>query len=602
MNPEDQSEKVPQLKEAAVQFMRLVRLIRPYWMPLLKGMALALMLGMLGMVSPYLTKLLVDEVYPSENVSLLHVLVAAILGLGLSNAVLGGIRAYYSMFIDTRLGSATRLMFFNHLQHLKARFFDDHQVGEVNSRFQDVGMALKAISDVFQTIFVQGVYLLLVPPVLFLLEWRLALIALISLPLILAITALSGRFLRRFWKRSSEAYADLNAFQIETLSHIRTFKSMGLEHLVFQRAHSMVDNAMRQQLMAGGLSQMLGGANGLLRAGNTALFTLFGWTLILDRQMSLGDYLAFTSYVAYLYNPLSQFISLFSQFQQSAVHLSRMFEYLDSPVEQSPALAYQPPPPIVDPVRGHYRLENVSFQYSSDRPVLVDLNVEIPAGKITALVGPSGSGKTTLLRLLSSLERPDAGVLTLDGRLLSQYSLPDLRRQIAVVWQDVSLLKGTLWENLTLGLDDPQVEKIDRIVRVCGLSELVAEMPEGYETPVSEWGASLSAGQGQRVAIARALARETPVLLFDEATANLDVQIEREVLNGVFSSLGNRTMIFVTHRIANAALADNVCVMQDGVLVGQGRHDELLTSCKLYSELHGIATETDASRLRVVKK
>lgn len=596
-------EEIPSLRQAARQFGRLVRLIRPYWAPLAQGMMLALGLGMVGMVTPYLTKLLIDEVYPTEDVSLMQVLVGGIVAIGLSSTLLGTLRGYFALYIDTRLNNATRLMFFNHLQHLTVRFFDQHQVGEINSRFMDVGRALESISRVFQTIFVQGAYLLFVPPVLFWLEWRLALVAIIGLPLTLSVTALSGRIMRRYWKRTSESFADLNAFQIETLTQIRTFKTMGLEHLVYRRAHGLIERAMEQQLTAGGLGQVFGTINGVLQMLNTGLFTWFGWTLILSRQLTLGDFMAFTAYIGFLYNPLNQLIQLFSDFQQSAVSLNRMFEYLDETVEQRPETAYHEPAPIEHHLRGEFRCEQLVFAYSEDRPVLPGLDLTLPAGSVTAIVGPSGSGKTTLLRLLSALERPTSGRLWVDGIPLDRLPLGDLRQQLAVVWQDVGLVRGTLWENLTLGSDDPDKTEVDRIVAVCGLKQLVSEMPEGYQTAVAEWGTTLSSGQRQRVALARALLRQSPILLLDEATANIDVETEMEILRGILADRGKTTLIFVTHRLATAALADQICVLEHGRLQGFGQHRELLETCPAYQRMVGAsAGATEASgHLRVVE-
>ncbi|MCG8463008.1 MAG: ATP-binding cassette domain-containing protein, partial [Holophagales bacterium] len=414
------SRATPGLRQAAAYFWRLVRLIRPYWADLSKGMVAALLLGLLGMVTPYITKLLVDRVYPTADVTLMHVLVGATLVFSTAQIVLGGLDSYFSLYVNTRLNNATRLLFFNHLQHLRSRFFDEHQVGEINSRFQDVGRALDAIGRVIQTVFVQGVYLVLVPPMLFYLDWRLALVALITLPLSLGVTAASGPMLRKRWQRSSEAFADLNAFQIETLSHVRTFKTMGLEHLVYERADRLVHHAMEQQLRAGGLTQGFNALNGLLRAVNLAIFTWFGWTLILEGEMTLGDFLAFSAYVTYLFTPVQQLIQLFSDFQQSAVHLDRMFEYLDQPVEVDPATALVPPPPPVVPLRGAYSLRGVRFAYHPEQPVLEDLSLELEAGEVTALVGASGSGKTSLLRLLTGLESPTEGDLRVDRRPLGE--------------------------------------------------------------------------------------------------------------------------------------------------------------------------------------
>ena len=583
-------QETPNLRVAAKLFWRLVRLIRPYWGDLGQGMFLALVLSMVTMIVPYVTKLLVDRVYPEQDVTLMHVLVLGMLVLSLTSTLLGGLRGFFSLYVNSRLNNATRLMFFNHLQHLKARFFDRHQVGEINSRFQDLGRALESIGRVFQTVFVQGVYLILVPPVLFYLDWRLALVAIISLPITFSMTVLSGPILRRRWKTASEAFADLNAFQIETLSHIRTFKTMGLEHRVYERADRFVHHAMEQQVRAGGLAQAFNAANGVLRALNTAIFTWFGWTLILSRDITLGDFLAFSAYVGYLYGPIQQLIQLFSDFQQSAVHLHRSFEYLDEPLEQDPTTAYLHAVPPATTLRGSFRLRAVDFSYQPNQPVLRRVNAEPAAGSVTALVGASGSGKTSLLRLLTRLEQPVAGDITLDGRPLADIPIKELRQQLSVVWQDVALIRGSLWENLTLGtLREPDPNEVERTLELCGLSELVSHLPEGLETEVAEWGSTLSAGQRQRVALARALLRRAPILLLDEATANIDVETEMRILRDVFSHLRSTpdrgTVIFVTHRLASARLADKILVLKDGAVVGFGSHDHLIAECETYQRM-----------------
>ena len=594
------SADVPPLREAFQQFRRLLWVIRPYWGPLAKGMALGLVLGMVGMISPYLGKLLIDEVYPTRNITLMEVLVAGVLALNVASTVMGGIRSYFTTYTTSHLSNATSLLFFNHLQHLRARFFDEHRVGEIMSRFGDVRSSLQSVSKVFETLFVNGAYLLLVPPFLFLLQWKLAIVALITIPLTVALTTLSARIMRRYWQKSAEGYADLGAFQVEVLSHIRTLKAMAREHYVYDRASRQMNDALQVQLKAGGYGHLFNGINGIIRAGGTALFTWYAWRLIIGGEMTLGDYIAFSAYIGYLYGPLSQVTALFSDFQQSAVNLGRMFEYLDTPTEQDPATAYTPPLPIRHVLEGDVRLRDVAFGYSPEKTVLRGLNVHFAPGTITAVVGHSGVGKSSLLRLVTRMEEPAGGQVFFDGRPASEISLPDLRRQISVVWQEFALLQGTIWDNLTLGSENPTRAQVDDAVRVCRLDELIRELPQGYDTPVGEWGSTLSGGQRQRLSLARALIRDTPVLLLDEATSNLDMATETEILRDLFARVEGRTVVYVTHRVATAALADRILVMDEGTVAAAGTHAELLRESAIYRQLHGGGDMDEGRRLRAV--
>jgi len=592
--------ELPPLREAFQQFLRLLRLIRSYWGPLGKGISLGLVLGIIGMVTPYLSKLLIDEVYPTRNLTLMEVLVAGILAVSVAQAVMGAIRSYFTTYTTSHLANATSLLFFNHLQHLRTRFFDEHRVGEIISRFADVRNSLSSVSRVFETLFVNGVYLVLVPPFLFLLQWKLAIVSLITVPITVVITTASGRLLRRFWKKSAEAYADLGAFQVEVLSHIRTLKAMSLEHQVYDRARGLIQGALQVQLKAGGWSQVFGALTAVVRALGTAVFTWYAWRLIIRGEMTLGTYIAFTAYNGYLFNPLQQITSLFSDFQQTAVNLGRMFEYLDTPVEQDPAGAYLPPAPVAHAIEGDLRLRDLSFGYSAEKRVLHDVNVHFPRGSITAVVGPSGAGKSSLLRLITRMEEPDAGQVFADGVPLSSFSLADLRRQVSVVWQEFALMRGTVWENLTLGSGHPSRAAVDDAVRLCRLESLISELPDGYETSVAEWGATLSGGQRQRMALARALVRDTPILLLDEATSNVDLQTESEILRDLFARRGGKTVVFVTHRVQTAELADQICVIDHGRVAGVGTHAELLRDCEAYRQLLGGPGPDDVRRLRAL--
>lgn len=573
--------------ESLRHFARVAVLVRPYWGALAKSTTISLVVGMLGLLPPYLSKLLVDQVYASHDVSLMHVLIAASCALLLVSALLGGLRAYFTAHTTLRLTNAIALLFFNHLQHLRVRFFDEHQVGEVTSRFQDVRTALNTTARILDTLLLTGVYLLLVPVFLFLLHWKLALVTLVCLMLPVGVLFASGGVLRRNQQRGAAALAALAGAQVEALSHIRTVKGMGLEHFMYERAERQTRETVNVQLRGSGYAQISTVTHNALRALGMAAFTLYAWNLILAGQLTLGAYLAYTAYIAFLTGSLVQLPGLFVEFQQAAVSLGRMFEYLDHEPEQDPSLVYAPPEAIRHPVHGELRMEGVTFGYSGDRPVLRGVDLVIPRGSVCAIVGPSGTGKSTLLRLAMRMEQPWAGRIWMDGQPLADLPLPDLRRQVTVVWQEVTMLRGTLWENLTLGAADPSRARVDEAVRICRLDALLAELPQGYHTPLAEWGATISGGQRQRLALARALVRDTPVMLLDEATSNLDMETESEVLHDFFAHCRGRTLVFVTHRVSTAALADQICVMDGGRVAAVGTHATLLDECDVYRRLCG---------------
>jgi ABC-type bacteriocin/lantibiotic exporter with double-glycine peptidase domain len=593
--------ELPPLREALNQYRRLLVLLRPYWGSLGRSALLGLVVGLVGMVPPYLSKLLIDEVYPSRDGILMEVLVVGLLVIAVTVAAMDGIRSYFQTHVSARLTNASMLLFFNHLQHLRPRFFEQRQVGEVTSRFGDVRLALTSVSKGMGTVFVQGVYLVIVPPFLFLLEWRLAVIVVAFGALTICVTLLSARILRTYYKRTAEAQAEMRGYWVEVLSHTRTLKALSVEHLVFDRTRRQGDVALEHELHAGVVGEGFNFLTTLVAAIGTAALTWYGWTLILRQEMTLGNYIAFMAYVGFFSQPLMHISRMFAIMQQAGVSLARMFEYLDEPAEQDPVCAYGEPAPVRHHLRGRVELRDVAFGYTAEQPVLRDISLVLEPGELTAVVGKSGTGKSSLLRLLCRFEEPVEGNILYDGIPGGEIPLRDVRRQIAVVWQDAGLFRGTIWENLTLGASSPSRREVDDIVGLCRLDELLARLPKGYDTPVAEWGASVSAGQRQRVALARALIRDTPVLLMDEATSNIDQQTESAILGDLFAlRRANRTTLFVTHRVATVSTADKICVMREGRIVGLGSHESLLESCGTYIDMVNVGAG-DAGRLQLVR-
>ena len=592
---------IPTHRAALSYFWRFVVLVRPFWGRMAGGLWIGVLVGLVAMASPYLSKALFDSAYPTRDIGLMHVVVVGMLVLSCSSSLMGAVRAFYSQSVMAQLSRTLGLLFFNHVQHLPTAFFDEHRVGEILSRGGDVRSTLAKVTGILQTVMVNGVFVVLVPPFLVLLNWRLALLSMIALPITTAVAVASGRILRTYTKRSLEIGAEVSAFQMEALSHIRTLKALAAEHYVYRRVSDQLDSGMKAQLRAAGVGAAVGIANGLIRAGGGALFAWYAWTLILHGELTLGAFIAFSAYLGYLTGPVGQFASLFADFQQTAVTLGRTFEYLDREPEQDPAGAYLPAPAIHRRIAGAIELRNVTFGYAAGCAVVRDLSLSLERGMAMSIVGPNGAGKSSVLRLICRLAEPTAGSIAIDGIPLTAYPLADLRRQMAAVWQDATLMSGTIWDNLTVGLEEVDRVVVDRAIDLCRLNPFLAALPDGYDTPVAEWGATLSGGQRQRLAIARALIRDTPILLLDEATSQLDVELEADLIRDVLRERPNRTALIVTHRMTAAGLADKVCVLEAGGLGAVGTHRQVLFTSDRYRRMHtAVGAAIDPGGLAVV--
>lgn len=550
-------------------------------------------IGLLAVVTPFLTKLLFDSVYPLGSITLMQVIVLGVLVVTVTSTLADTALQYYTSYINAKLNAVFNLHYLNHLQHLPAAFFVKHQVGEIQSRFMDGQNALGAIVNTVQVLFGQGVYLLVVPPFLFYLNWKLALIALIAIPITGLITFFSGKYMRSSWKEVAETHASYEALQVEVLTQVQTFKGLGLEHYNFKRASEIQQKVLKAHLKANTIRSTLSISDRVISALNTALFTWLGWRAIILGEMTLGDYMAFFAYIGYMYGPFSTIVNLFNSFQNAAVNLDRVYEYLDAQPEQNPIQAYKAPAPISLPLKGDITFSNVSFHYIEGQRILKDISMDLKAGGSYGLVGLSGSGKTTLLKLLSRFEEPLGGSIEFDGHPAHEVPLIDLRRQTATVWQEVQLIRGTVWENLTLGLDTIDKKEIAEIIELAQLTHVIEGLPDGFNTQVSEWGASLSGGQRQRFAIARALIRKPRILILDEATSNLDAHTETRLIRALsaYTKKHKITTIFVTHRVNNLVASDQIFILEQGQVKASGTYDNLAKTDQKFQYLIGKAAD-----------
>jgi ATP-binding cassette, subfamily B, bacterial len=588
---------------------RVMGYARPYWRSLALMLLAIGVTALIGLIPPLLYRDLIDHVLPNRDFSRLNLLALGMIGIPIASGLIGVGQRYLSARIGEGIISDLRQSMYNHLQSMSLRFFTLTKSGEIISRFNnDVVGAQNAVTGTLPDIITNGITLISTLAVMISIEWRLALLSVVVLPLFLLPARRVGGILRRIRRQSLEYNAQMNNIVTETLGIngvllVKTFGRQRDEVSRFREASNNVrDIGVRQALVGRWFFLGLGIASAI----GTALIYWVGGYLVLRQAITIGTIVAFAAYLNRLYGPISSLSNVQVDFAQSMVSFERVFEYLDLPVE----IQDRPGALELEKVAGHVRFEDVSFSYlaedelpdnpdeADDKPKLAsgvittrrwalrDLSFDIPPGNLAALVGPSGAGKTTVTYLLPRLYDPTEGRITLDGHDLREVSQESLGHNIGMVTQETYLFHDTVRANLLYAHPDATQDELEAACRADNIYDFVAELPDGYDTVVGERGYRLSGGEKQRLAIARVILKDPSLLILDEATSHLDSQNEALIQAALEPLLSGRTSLVIAHRLSTILAADQILVMDEGRLVEQGTHAELLTKGGLYAELY----------------
>lgn len=566
---------------------RLVRLARPYWPDFWRCAFLAGVSGVTQLAPAVGAKQLIDTVYTSRDFEQLTAVVFSLFIIGCLGLAVSSLRGYVAQVLGARVGMSLEAYCFDHWQRLPSAFFDQRQSGEIVSRLSEARTTPLTLANTLLTLSTSLVQAAVMLPVMLWMHWRLTLVALALIPPVVILTWWYAKRLRIQWMRAAELRADVTAVEIDLLAQVRTLKALSAESHAYQMVWSGLRRSSENQLQAAFMSARIALATGLFRATSTAAVTWYGWSLVLKQELTLGTLVAFTVSLGLLTGPLSQIANALSAWPQTSATLARVFQYLDTSPEAVPSALVPSTSELTSKSAGEIVLQNVSLTYPMGRTVLRDVNLRICPGSTVALVGRSGAGKSSLLRLLVRIIDPTKGVICLDGMALEDYRLSDLRKRIVAVWQDASLIRGSVWDNLTIGVPESNREAVAGAVQVCRLDQFIETLPEKYDATIAEAGASLSGGQRQRFALARGALRDPDVLLLDEVTSQIDTETEREILTVLFAqrAAARKTTVFATHRLQLAQRADQIVVVDDGCILDQGTHQDLAERSHVYRTL-----------------
>ncbi len=594
---------------------RVLRLARPYRKQLIGFVVTVVLAAVISAVPPLILRALIDTAIPDKDRQLVGFLAFAAVFLALFNAGLTLIQRYYSARIGEGLIFDMRTALFDHVQHQPLSFFTRTQTGSLMSRMNnDVIGAQQAVTNTLGTVFSNVVSVVVTISFMLALEWRLTLLTLVILPLFIIPAKRMGPKLQRLTRESMQLNASMNntiaeRFNVGGALVVKLFGRHTRESATFSdRAGAVRDIGVQTAMY----SRVLFAALGLVAAVGTAIVYFVGGNLAISGTIGVGTIAAFAVYVSQIYQPLTQLANARVDVLTALVSFERVFEVLDFP----PLISNRPGAvDLVDP-GGLVEFDHVWFRHPSAAVssiasleeqsgatdledesawILRDVSFTVAPGELVALVGPSGAGKTTSALLVPRIYDVSAGNVRVDGRDVRDYTLESLRDSVGMVMQDPHLFHDTVRANLRYARPDATDADLVEACRAARIHEMIAGLPDGYDTLVGERGYRMSGGEKQRLAIARMLLKDPAVVILDEATSHLDSESELAIQHALADALTGRTSLVIAHRLSTIVAADRILVLEDGRIIESGRHEDLLRAGGLYTDLYHTQVDQPAA-------
>ncbi len=568
------------------RFIRLTRYLKPYRVRLIAAFVCSGLVAAFSGAYAWLVKPVLDEIFINKNSALLLALPLALFAVSVLKSLFSYGQNYLMNYVGNQVITDIRQELFGKLIRLPVKYHDANTSGRLVSRVvNDVTLMANAIAGVLKDVFQQGLTFLAMLGVIFYQNWRLGGVSIIVIPLAVVTMMRRGKRLRTLAASGQERMGDMASTLQETLSGIRMVKAYGREEAEAERFKQSNKAFLNTTMKAIQVSSLGSSHMEVIGVVGVAAIIWYGGSLVINGEMTPGAFFSFLTAMFMAFTPIRRLSGSNNTIQQALAAAERVFGVIDLQTEQELDRGRLTMPPIMRSVV----YQDVTFLYEGQTvPALSDVDLEIRAGEMIALVGSSGSGKTTLANLLPRFYEPTAGRLLIDGVDIQSFTLASLRAQIGIVSQEVVLFDDTVLNNIAFGRHGAAEADMVKAAKLAYAHDFIERLPQGYRTMVGERGVKLSGGERQRLAIARAILRDPPLLILDEATSALDTESERVVQLALSNLMEHRTTLVIAHRLSTIQRADRIVVLNRGTIVEMGTHDELLLRGGHYKRLHAM--------------
>ena len=543
----------------------------------------SVILTLIGIVSTVFNKAIMDEVLPYGLNNLLVTLILVFSVVSITSTLIGFVRQWVLIHLSIKIDIPLMLGYFGHIFNLPMKFFATRKTGDITTRYSDANtiksiftsIALSLVMDISMAV-ITGIILFRMNAMLFSISLFMALVS------ILLVLVYKQPY-KKINEESMAQSAALNSQMIESLRGIETVKCNANEQTELDNLEREYMKSLKISLRSSRISTTQGLISSFISTGFSMLTTYVGITQVLNGEMTLGGFMAFSTLSGYFTSPLSNLIGLQMQIQEASISMKRLTEIMDYPSEYETAEGVEQSE--LDKVEGDIEFKDVTFRYGNRAPALDHISFTIPAGKKVALVGGSGSGKSTITKLLLKYYDPEDGEIDINGANLAEYTNSSVRRAIAYVPQNIELFSKTIYDNIRISRMDATLDEVKEAAKKADAHEFIRHLPLQYNTYLEEAGNGLSGGEKQRLALARAFLKDANLYILDESTSSLDFGTENTIFDMIYNQLADRSMLIVAHRLSTIRDCDLILVMDHGEIVERGTHEELLEKQGKYYEL-----------------